>query len=126
MPGREVAAMPQPVFERVDEYIDAQPPAMQRILTQVRDAIRKAVPDAEETIAYNMPTYKLRGKRLLHFAAWKAHYSVYPANERLMAAFKNELQPYKVEQGTLRFELTDPVPVDLIERIATFRAGEIA
>lgn len=113
-------------IQSVDEYIAAQPLPVQAILQRVRTAIRKAVPDVEETIAYQMPTYKLRGRRLLYVAVWKQHYSIYAATEKVVAAFQEELAPYPVDKGTIRFRLTDPVPLRLIGRIAKFRAQEIA
>ncbi len=110
----------------VDEYIASQPEALQGILERVRSAIRKAVPGAEEVISYKIPAYKLHGADLLYFAGWKQHYSLYPANERVVAAFKNDLAPYEISKGTIRFPLSGPVPVKLIERIARFRAKEVA
>jgi uncharacterized protein YdhG (YjbR/CyaY superfamily) len=71
-----------------------------------------------------MPAYTLQGERVLFFAGWKQHYSLYPAGERLVAAFKDELAPYGIRKGTIRFPLSEPVPVKLIERIAKFRAKE--
>jgi uncharacterized protein YdhG (YjbR/CyaY superfamily) len=62
---------------------------------------------------------------MLYFAAWKEHYSLYPSGDRLVAEFRKELGPYKVEKGTIRLPLFGPVPVDLIAGIAKFRAGEI-
>ena len=62
---------------------------------------------------------------MLFFAGWKEHYSLYPAGSRL-AALKKELAPYKVSKGTIRFPLSEPVPVKLIERIAKLRAKEVA
>jgi len=113
-------------FKSVDEYIASQPEAVQGVLERVRGAIRKAVPSAEEVISYQMPTYKLRGGPVLYFAGWKQHYSLYPATGRVVAAFKNDLALYEVSKGTLRFPLSEPVPVKLIERIAKFRAKEVA
>ena len=110
----------------VDEYIASQPATVRGILARVRGAIRKGVPRAEETISYKIPAYKLNGTVVLYFAGWKKHYSLYPADASLIAAFKDELAPYKVEKGTIRFPLSEPVPVKLIERIAKFRAGEAA
>jgi len=82
-------------------------------------------PAAVEVISYQMPAYKLaEGPGLLYFAAWKQHYSLYPASDELVAAFKGELAPFRVSKGTLRFPLSEPVPVKLIERIAKFRAKE--
>ncbi len=113
-------------FTSVDEYIALQPKAAQRVLTRVRTAIRKAVPGAEEVISYQIPTFKLNGRAVIYFAGWKAHYSLYPANDRLVAAFKKQLAPYEVNnKGTIRFPLSEPVPVKLIERIAKFRAKEV-
>jgi uncharacterized protein YdhG (YjbR/CyaY superfamily) len=63
---------------------------------------------------------------VLSFAGWKQHYSLYGATAHLVAAFKDDLAPYKVDKGTIRFTLSQPVPVKLIERIAKFRAKEAA
>src|SRR5271163_3576309 len=114
-------------FKSVDEYIAAQPEAVRGVLESVRSAIRKAMPAAEEAISYQMPAYKLdkldRGP-VLWFAGWKRHYSLYPTGDRLAAAFKDELAGYEIKKGTIRFPLSEPVPVKLIERIAKFRAKE--
>jgi uncharacterized protein YdhG (YjbR/CyaY superfamily) len=112
-------------FKSVDEYIAAQPEAVQDVLKSVRHTIRKAVPVAQEQISYKIPTYKVHGDRLLYFAAWRRHYSLYPATGRVLAAFKSELAAYEVNQSTVRFPISEPVPVQLIERIAKFRAKEV-
>jgi uncharacterized protein YdhG (YjbR/CyaY superfamily) len=111
-------------FTSVDDYIDAQPDHVRGVLNEVRNIIRKALPKAEELISYQMPLYTLDGQRVLFFAGWKQHYSLYPAGERLVAEFKGELAPYEIRKGTIRFPLSEPVPVKLIERIAKFRAKE--
>jgi uncharacterized protein YdhG (YjbR/CyaY superfamily) len=113
-------------FKSVDEYIATYPDDVQPILQRVRKAIRQAVPGAEEVISYQIAAYKLHGSRVLYFAGWKEHFSLYPANDHLVKAFKNELAQYKVSKGTIRFPLSGPVPVKLIERIAKFRAKEAA
>jgi uncharacterized protein YdhG (YjbR/CyaY superfamily) len=113
-------------FKSVDEYIASQPEASQGILTRVRNTIREAVPGAEEVISYKIPAYKLHSGPVLYFAGWKQHYSLYPATGRVVAAFKDELASYQVNKGTIRFPLSQPVPVKLIGRIAKFRAREVA
>ena len=118
--------MAQTKFANVDEYISAQPQAAQIVLQLVRGTLRKALPDAEEVISYNIPAYKLHGGIALYFAGWKQHYSLYPAGELLVAALKNQLASYKVSKGTIRFPLSQPVPVKLIERLAKLRASEVA
>ena len=117
----------QPPPGNIDEYIAGFPPAVQRVLKRVRRTIRKALPAADEGISYQIPTYKLHGRYVLYFAGWKQHYSLYPSTDRLVAAFRDELAPYEVNnKGTIRFPLSEPVPVKLIEGIAKFRAKEVA
>ena len=66
------------------------------------------------------------GGYVVYFAGWKQHYSLYPATGHLVAAFEDDLAPYKISKGTIRFPLSPPVPVKLIERIAKFLAKEAA
>jgi uncharacterized protein YdhG (YjbR/CyaY superfamily) len=113
-------------FKSVDEYIASQPRGIQGLLNRLRSTIRSAVPGAEETISYKIPAYKLRGNRVLFFAAWKHHYSLYPATTRVIEAFKDDLAPYEVSKGTIRFPLSEPIPAKLIGRIAKFRAKEVS
>jgi uncharacterized protein YdhG (YjbR/CyaY superfamily) len=117
--------MAKPAFKTVDEYIAAQPKATQVVLKHVRRTIRRALPKAEEIISYKIPAYKIHSEIVLYFAGWKRHYSLYPAGERLVAAFKDQLSSYDVSKGTIRFPLSEPVPVKLIEGIAKFRAKEV-
>src|SRR5215470_14742359 len=118
--------MNQSVPKSVDEYITAQPEAVRLKLEQVRAAIRTAVPDAVEGIGYRMPGYKLHGKPLLYFAAFKEHYSLFAASGSFFAALEEELRGYEQRKGTVHFPLTKPVPVKLISRIAKLRADGIA
>jgi uncharacterized protein YdhG (YjbR/CyaY superfamily) len=109
----------------VDEYIASQPEAVRGALNRVRNTIRKAMPGAEEVISYKIPTYKLHGDAALYFAGWKHHFSLYPVSDHVVAAFQDDLARYKVNKATVRFPLSEPVPVKLIERIAKYRAKEV-
>ena len=113
-------------FQSVDEYIASRPEAAQTTLKRVRSIIRKALPAAEEAISYQIPAYKLRGQAVVYFAGWKQHYALYPTSAALVKAFKSELAPYELSKGTIRFPLGETVPAKLIERIAKFRAKEVA
>ena len=113
-------------FKSVDDYIAAQPKNAQAALRRVRSIIRKAVPTAVEVISYQMPTFKIADGSFLCLGGWKEHYSLYPASDALVAAFKGALTPYRASKGTLRFPLSEPVPVTLIERIAKFQAKDAA
>lgn len=117
--------MPNPPAETIDDYIDLQPSAACTALERVRQAIAKAVPDAEECISYKIPAFKLDGRILLYFAGWKEHYSIYPASDAMVESFEGELDTFRASKGTLRFRLSEGVPVKLIARIAKFRAQEI-
>jgi uncharacterized protein YdhG (YjbR/CyaY superfamily) len=113
-------------FTSVTEYIASRPKEARSVLRKLRATIRKAVPRADEVISYQIPAYKLNGRAVLYFAGWKKHYSIYPATKRLIAAFKDELAPYEVNnKGTVRFPLSAPVPVKLIAALAKFRAKEV-
>jgi uncharacterized protein YdhG (YjbR/CyaY superfamily) len=110
----------------VDAYIASQPEAARPVLELVRAAVRRALPDADEIISYQIPAYRLPKGTALFFAGWKKHWSLYPAGKELCAAFRDELTPYEVnEKGTIRFPLKGDVPEDLIERIAAFRRAEL-
>ena len=103
----------------IDEYIAGFPNDVRKILERIRTTIRKAAPDAEETIKYQLPTFTLKGN-LIHFGAFKKHIGFYPA-PRGIEEFKSELSAYEGEKATVRFPLDKPIPYDLISRIVKFR-----
>jgi uncharacterized protein YdhG (YjbR/CyaY superfamily) len=111
----------------VDEYLSRCDKPAQKVLRQVRRAIRKALPDAEEVISYQIPAYRVHGRVAVYFAAWKAHYSVYPLTRRIADAHKREIAQYETSgRGTIRFPFSAPVPVELIQAIARLRAEDVA
>ena len=112
-------------FESVDEYLASQPDSVRGLLDRVRKTIRKAVPEAEEVISYNMPAYKLAGGHLIYFAGWKQHFSLYPAPDNVLTVFKAELNPCVISRGTIRFPYSESPPLKLIAAITKLRAREI-
>ena len=106
-------------FKTIDEYIKTFPEDVQSILEKMRQTIRKAAPEAEEAISYQIPTFKLNGN-LVHFAAFKDHVSFFPTGKGV-AAFKKELSSYKGSKGTVQFPLDKPIPYDLVRKITLFR-----
>ncbi len=104
----------------IDEYISWFPDDVQKILSKIRSTIKKAAPNAVESITYKIPTYKVDGKVLVYFAAFAKHVSIYPA-PRSDDRFGNELKDYKGGKGTVQFPLDSPVPYELISRIVAFR-----
>lgn len=109
--------MARPSVEGVAEYIASQPDEVQPVLQRVRRIIRKALPDAEETISYRIPTYKRNGRYVVYFAAFRQHWSLYPVTGAVRAQLKRELTPYEGGKGTVRFPLSEPMPARLVERI---------
>lgn len=117
--------MAQTDFKTVSEYLSTLDPELKRVLTTVRQTIRKAVPKAEEVISYQIPCYKLDGAYVLYFAGFKDHFSLScPPPFTVFEAFAKQLAPYKVTKSAIRFPLDEPVPVKLITAIAKFRAKE--
>jgi uncharacterized protein YdhG (YjbR/CyaY superfamily) len=104
----------------VDEYLDAFRPDTQQVLRRIREVAHSAVPGAEETIKYSMPTITLGGRSIVHFAGWKGHVSIYPAPEP-DEALDADLAPYQdpKAKGTLKFPLDKPIPYELIGRVIT-------
>ena len=108
--------------KNIDEYIANFPEDVQTILQEIRAVIHQAAPDTEETISYQMPTFKLKGN-LVHFAAFQNHIGFYPVPTGI-EAFKEELSVYKGGKGSVQFPLDKPMPLDLISKIVKFRAAE--
>jgi uncharacterized protein YdhG (YjbR/CyaY superfamily) len=107
----------------IDDYIAGFPEDVQKILKKVRTTIRQMAPDAEETISYQIPTFKLNDTYLIYFAGFKNHISLYPA-PRGAEEFKKGLSAYEGGKGTVQFPLDKPIPVDLIKRIVKFKVKE--
>ena len=106
----------------VDEYIAQQPLAMRASLKQIRETIRKAAPEAEEILSYQMPAYKFHGM-LLWFAVHKSHFGLYPMASTIVK-FKNKLGAYETSKGTIQFPFGKTLPLKLITEITKFRVKE--
>jgi uncharacterized protein YdhG (YjbR/CyaY superfamily) len=104
----------------VDEYILTFPEDVQREMEQIRAVIKQHAPDAEESISYGMPAFKLNGKPLVYFAGFKNHIGFYatPAGHK---EFAEELSNYKQGKGSVQFPLNKPIPLDLIARMVIFK-----
>ena len=108
----------------VDHYMAALPPDQRAALERLRGQIAAAAPGAVETISYQMPTFKLDGRFLVSFAAFKNHCSLFPASGAVMEAHGKELQPYYSGKGTLRFTVDRPIPAALVKKIVKTRIAE--
>ena len=109
-------------FTTIDEYIESCPEAVRPTLQTLRQVIKEEVPDDEETIKYQMPTFIYHGN-LVYFAAFKNHIGFYPTPSGI-DALGNEVAQYKAGKGTLQFPLNEPLPYSLIRKIVQFRLQE--
>lgn len=108
----------------VDAFIHDQTPKIADRLQHVREAVKKAVPDATETIGYGIPTFQIAGKNMIHYGPGKAHIGLYATPDG-HEAFEEELNMYKRGKGSVQFPLDQPLPLDLITRISIFRAEQL-
>ncbi len=118
-----ILAMEKKGWTDVDTYITSFPKDVQQRLQAIRAIIRRVAPEAQEQISYDMPAYKLHGKPLVYFAAFKNHIGFY-ATPTGHKAFEEKLSPYKSGKGSVQFPLKTPLPEDLIERMVVFRKEE--
>lgn len=109
-------------FKTIDDYISTFPEDVRDILNELRQTIKEAAPEAEETISYQIPTFILNGN-LVHFAAFENHIGFYPAPSG-MEAFRQELSAYKGAKGSVQFPINEPLPLPLIRRIVEYRVKE--
>ena len=112
-----------PKFSTAEEYIAAKPAEIQDRLHKMREAIRRAAPEAEERMSWRMPTFYLH-ENLVHFAAEKRHVGFHPTPSAILA-FADRLKPYKTSKGTVRFPYNEPIPYDLVEEMTRFRVKEV-
>jgi uncharacterized protein YdhG (YjbR/CyaY superfamily) len=111
-------------FKNVDQYIQTFPESTQQILQKIRKLIQATAPASQQVISYQMPTFKLNGKVLVHFAAYEHHIGLY-ATPTGHKQFEKELSNYKQGKGSVQFPLDQEMPYSLIERIVKFRVEDI-
>lgn len=109
----------------VDEYLSHVPEDARAALESLRKTIKAAAPHTTETISYQMPTFKYRGRALVGFAAFKNHCSLFPYSTKVMASCKRELRSYETSKGTIRFPINRPLPAALVKKIVKTRIAEI-
>jgi uncharacterized protein YdhG (YjbR/CyaY superfamily) len=117
---------PKATADRLKQYFAALPPDTRRVMKSLRAAIKAAAPGAVEVVSYGIPAFKLEGRMLVWYAAWKAHTSLYPMKGiagRVPAAV---LKGHVITKGTIRFPLDRTLPVSLVKRLVKARALEVA
>jgi uncharacterized protein YdhG (YjbR/CyaY superfamily) len=114
-------------FESVEAYLAAVPDERRPALEELRRTVNAAAPEATESIAYQMPALRSHGGQfLVSYAAYKAHYSLFPASEAVVQALGEELKPYLAGKGTIQFPADKPLPTALVTKIVQIRVAENA
>jgi len=109
----------------IDNYLQDQATATQKVeLGRIRKIVQDLVPDAVEVISYGIPTFKYKGKNLVHFAAFTHHMSLFPTAAPI-AELKDKLEPWATAKGTIQFTEDNPLPKQLIEEIVNYRLQSI-
>ncbi len=110
----------------VEAYLAALPAPRRAVLDQLRETIRAAAPDAVESIAYDMPSFRSNGRFVVSYAAFKHHYSLFPASDAVMAVLGDALRPHLAGRATIRFTDADPLSPEVVTRLVAIRLAETA
>jgi uncharacterized protein YdhG (YjbR/CyaY superfamily) len=108
----------------VDRYLEGLEEPKRSTLAQLRQSILALIPEAEETISYGVPAYKIRGKTVAGFAAFKNHLSYLPHSGSVFPELKDELGGYPTSSGALRFKIDEPLPEALVAKLVAVRLSQ--
>ena len=108
----------------IDQYLANVKPSNRKTLHKLRQTIQTAVPNAEECISYGIPAFRLNGRSLVFFGAWRSHCAFYPGSAATLKNFRNELKNFQTSKGTIRFSPDKPLPVALVKKLVKMRIAE--
>jgi uncharacterized protein YdhG (YjbR/CyaY superfamily) len=108
----------------IDEYLATAKPDQRRTLAKLRKTIRAVAPKAEECISYGIPAFRLNGRSLVFFGAWRNHCSLYPGSSTTLKKFRDDLKGFQITKGTVRFSPDNPLPLALVKKLVKARIAE--
>jgi uncharacterized protein YdhG (YjbR/CyaY superfamily) len=107
--------------QEIDQYLEALEEPRRTTLAQLRQTILDALPEADQGISYGVPAFKVRGKTIAGFAAFKNHLSYLPHSGSVFPLLKDELRGYSTSSGALRFSIDEPLPAPLVHKLIAVR-----
>ena len=107
--------------QEIDQYLNALEESKRTTLAQLRQTILEILPEADQGISYGVPAFKIRGKTIAGFAAFKNHLSYLPHSGSVFPQLQDELKGYATSSGALRFGIDEPLPVPLVEKLIAVR-----
>ncbi len=109
----------------VDEYLEGAPEPHRSTLRELRSALRGLLPDAEESMSYGVPAFKIAGKAVAGYAHYKKHCSYFPHSGSVLPLLADDLESYDWSRGTLRMPIDHPIPTSLIARLVEIRMTQL-
>jgi uncharacterized protein YdhG (YjbR/CyaY superfamily) len=113
-------------MQTVNEYLEGATDSQRKALENIRQLVKRLVPEAEETISYGVPTFKVQKKPLIYYAAFKNHMSIFPASDAMVEELGEELNTFRTSKGTMQFTESNQIPETLLEQIILFRLADIS
>jgi uncharacterized protein YdhG (YjbR/CyaY superfamily) len=110
----------------IDECLAGASPEHRAALEKLRGLIHSIVPQAQECISYQLPAFRLAGRLLVAFGAWRNHCALYPCSGKVLASLKTELKRFQTSKGTIQFTPQNPLPDSLVKKIVRARISENA
>jgi uncharacterized protein YdhG (YjbR/CyaY superfamily) len=112
--------------QEIDRYLGKLDEPKRTTLEAVRKSIMEVIPDAEQGMAYGMPAFRVRGKTVAGFAAFKNHLSYLPHSGSVLAELSDDVANYEISKGSLKFAVNQPLPKRLIKKLIVTRMRELA
>ena len=112
------------MIPKVRSYFTSTPPKARAALKKIRAVIRSVAPRAEEAFSYQIPAFKLNGRMLVWYAAFKNHCSLYPMTSAIRRKLARDLKGFEMSKGTVRLPLSKPIPVGLVKKLVKARMAE--
>jgi uncharacterized protein YdhG (YjbR/CyaY superfamily) len=112
-------------MQTIDNYLKDVTPSQRQELERIRKIVKETVPEVEETISWEMPTFKYKHRNVIHFAAFKNHMSLFPGPDAVESV-KEDLEKFTISKGTIQFTEDNPLPESVIKKILKYQVAHLS